>query len=264
MIHPDQRSGVTKTMKILLASLLALAAATLVKAEESSEKSPLVTTEWLSKNLENPKVRIVEVSVEPGVYEQGHVPGAANVRWHTDLVDNPRRDIVSKEQFEALASKLGLTPETEVVLYGDNNNWFAAWGAWIFTLYGHDNVKLVDGGRKKWELEKRPLDTTAPSITATKYTVKEVNGNLRLDCPKSWQLPRAKKAPRWIFVRQMNTRERSSRRREFRNSRYGPVTFQGRSMCLGRLRLMTRTAHLRVSRSLRKFTGKKGSTDRSR
>ena len=157
-------------MKTLLASLLALAAATVVHGRKSGEKSPLVTTEWLSKNLENPKVRIVEVSVEPGVYEQGHIPGAANVKWHTDLVDNPRRDIVSKEQFEALASKLGLTPETEVVLYGDNNNWFAAWGAWIFKLYGHDNVKLVDGGRKKWELEKRPLDTTAPSISATKYT----------------------------------------------------------------------------------------------
>jgi 3-mercaptopyruvate sulfurtransferase SseA len=169
-------------MKILLASLLALAAATAVQAEKSSEKSPLVTTEWLSKNLENPKVRIVEVSVEPGVYEQGHIPGAANVKWHTDLVDNPRRDIVSKEQFEALASKLGLTPETEVLLYGDNNNWFAAWGAWIFKLYGHDNVKLVDGGRKKWELEKRPLDTTAPSISATKYMVKEVNSNLRARC----------------------------------------------------------------------------------
>jgi thiosulfate/3-mercaptopyruvate sulfurtransferase len=125
-----------------------------------------VTTESLSKNLENPKVRIVEVSGEPAVYERGHIPGAANVKWHTDLVDNPRRDIVSKEQFEALVSKLGLTPETEVVLYGDNNNWFAAWGPWIFKLYGRDNVKLVDGGRKKWELEKRPLDNAAPSITA--------------------------------------------------------------------------------------------------
>jgi thiosulfate/3-mercaptopyruvate sulfurtransferase len=124
------------------------------------------------------------VSVEPGVYEQGHIPRAANVKWHTDLVDNPRRDVVSKEQFEALASKLGVTPETEIVLYGDNNNRFAAWGAWIFKLYGHDNVKLVDGGRKKWELEKRPLDTTAPSITATKYTVKEVKGNLRARLPQ--------------------------------------------------------------------------------
>jgi thiosulfate/3-mercaptopyruvate sulfurtransferase len=105
------------------------------------------------------------------------------VKWHTDLVDNPRRDIVSKEQFEALASRLGLTPETEVILYGDNNNWFAAWGVWIFKLYGHDNVKLVDGGRKKWELEKRPLDTAAPSIKATQYAVNEENKNLRARLP---------------------------------------------------------------------------------
>jgi len=202
MMHPDQWSGVTRqTMKILLASLLALAAATAVQAEKSSEKSPLVTTEWLSKNLENPKVRIVEVSVEPGVYEQGHIPGAANVKWHTDLVDNPRRDIVSKEQFEALASKLGLTPETEVLLYGDNNNWFAAWGAWIFKLYGHDNVKLVDGGRKKWELEKRPFDTTAPSITATKYTVKEVNGNLRARLPEVVAIAEGKEGATLVDIR---------------------------------------------------------------
>lgn len=169
-------------MKILLSFLLVLSV-TALRAEKPSDQSPLVTTEWVSKNLENPKVRIVEVSVEPGLYEQGHIPGAANLKWHTDLVDNPRRDIISKEQFEALASKLGLTPETELVLYGDNNNWFAAWGVWIFKSYGHDNVKLVDGGRKKWELEKRPLDTTAPSIAATKYTAKQENKDLRARLP---------------------------------------------------------------------------------
>jgi Rhodanese-like domain len=129
MMYTDQWSGVRKykPMKILLASLLALAAAAVVRAEQSGEKSPLVTTEWLSKNLENPKVRILEVSVEPGVYEQGHIPGAANVKWHTDLVDNPRRDIVSKEQFEALASKLGVTPETELVCRSRRLDFQALW-----------------------------------------------------------------------------------------------------------------------------------------
>lgn len=170
-------------MKRLIASILLLAATYPLHAEKAAKDSPLVTTEWLTENLNNPKIRLVEVSVEPGVYEKGHIPGAVNVSWHTDLVDNPRRDIISKEQFEALASKLGITPETEVVIYGDNNNWFAAWGAWIFKLYGHDNVKLVDGGRKKWELEKRPVDTSAPSIKATEYKVTEVNNNLRARLP---------------------------------------------------------------------------------
>lgn len=170
-------------MKKLLIPLLGIAALTAVHAEATSKSSPLVSTDWVAQKTGDPNIRIVEVSVEPGVYEQGHIPGAANVKWHTDLVDNPRRDIVSKEQFEALASKLGITPDTTVVLYGDNNNWFAAWGAWVFKLYGHDNVKLVDGGRKKWELEKRPLDTSAPSIKATKYAAAGVNAALRAKLP---------------------------------------------------------------------------------
>ena len=112
MMHPGQWSDVTRqTMKILLASLLALAAVTAVQAEKASEKNPLVTTEWLSKNLENPKVRIVEVSVEPGVYEQGHIPGAANVKWHTDLVDNPRRDIVRRNNLRPWRRSLVSRPK---------------------------------------------------------------------------------------------------------------------------------------------------------
>ncbi|MFZ4587887.1 MAG: sulfurtransferase [Terrimicrobiaceae bacterium] len=141
--------------------------------------SPLVTTQWAAENAKNKKVRIVEVSVDPGVYEKGHIPGAHHVVWHTDLVDNPNRDIVSRENFEKLASRLGITPETTVVLYGDHNNWFAAWGAWIFKYYGHENVKLVDGGRKKWEAEKRPLETATPKVKPTQYQVAKVNENLR-------------------------------------------------------------------------------------
>jgi thiosulfate/3-mercaptopyruvate sulfurtransferase len=170
-------------MKKRATVLLALAVASAVYAGRTDSGNPLVTTEWLAKNINQPGIRLIEVSVEPGVYEQGHIPGAANVKWHTDLVDHPRRDIVSKAQFEALASRLGITPDTEVLLYGDNNNWFAAWAAWIFKLYGHDKVKLVDGGRKKWELEKRPLDTAAPEIAATKYEVKDVRSDLRARLP---------------------------------------------------------------------------------
>lgn len=170
-------------MKKILIPIIGLAAFAAVQAEPTTKSSPLVSTDWVAQKANDPKVRIIEVSVEPGLYEQGHIPGAANVKWHTDLVDNPRRDIVSQEQFEALASKLGITPDTTVVLYGDNNNWFAAWGAWIFKLYGHDNVKLVDGGRKKWELEKRPFDTSAPAFKETKYTVSKVNQDLRARLP---------------------------------------------------------------------------------
>ena len=161
--------------KSLLATLLTSAA--LLTAAQA--KDVLVTTEWAAQNATNPDVRIIEVSVDPGLYEKGHIPGAVNVSWHNDLVDTVRRDIVSKEQFEAFASRLGITSKTTVVLYGDNNNWFAAWGAWIFNVYGHGDVRLVDGGRKKWEAEKRPFDTTPPAVVASSYKVSKVNLDLR-------------------------------------------------------------------------------------
>lgn len=170
-------------MKKILIPLLSLAAFTAVHAEPTNKNGALVSTDWVAQNANDPSVRLIEVSVEPGLYEQGHIPGAANVKWHTDLVDNPRRDIVSKEQFESLASKLGIKPDSTVVIYGDNNNWFAAWGAWVFKLYGHKDVRLVDGGRKKWELEKRPLETTAPAIKETKYAAAEPNQELRAKLP---------------------------------------------------------------------------------
>ncbi len=139
----------------------------------------LVTTQWLSENLNNPNVRIVEVSVEPGVFERGHIPGAVNFRWHTDLVDQVKRDIISKEAFEQLLSKNGIGNETTVVLYGDNNNWFAAWGAWVFTVYGHGKVKLLDGGRNKWQKENKQVTTRPASATPAKYKVAKVNTHLR-------------------------------------------------------------------------------------
>ncbi|GDY34661.1 sulfurtransferase [Acidovorax sp. NB1] len=140
---------------------------------------PLVTTEWLAQNLDNQQVRIVEVSVNPGLYERGHVPGAVNFSWHQDLNDRVRRDIVGKEAFEALLSKAGVSQDTTVVLYGDTNNWFAAWGAWVFDIYGIKNVKLLDGGRKKWEAENQPLNNRVPEFAATNYKVAKVNTELR-------------------------------------------------------------------------------------
>ncbi|MDP9873279.1 3-mercaptopyruvate sulfurtransferase SseA [Agrobacterium tumefaciens] len=92
----------------------------------------LVTADWLKENLDNPKVRVFEVSVDTGVYERGHIPGAVNLNWHTDLVDKEKRDIAARENFQSLLQKAGVGDDTTIVLYGDNNNWFAAWGAWIF------------------------------------------------------------------------------------------------------------------------------------
>ncbi|HWK95127.1 MAG TPA: sulfurtransferase [Pseudolabrys sp.] len=162
-----------------LAVAVGVAAATSAQAQSSAKPSPLVTGEWLEKNLSAPKVRVIEVSVEPGVFERGHIPGAQNIVWHTDLVDTVRRDIASRDKFEALSRKLGLEKDTTVVLYGDNNNWFAAWGAWIFKSYGFADVRLLDGGRKKWEADKRPFDTRVAAVEPSKITLPEANTKLR-------------------------------------------------------------------------------------
>lgn len=139
----------------------------------------LVDTEWLQKNLDNPKVRIVEVSVNPGQFERGHIPGAVNFRWHTDLVDPVRRDIATQANFQKLLRNAGVNNDTTVVLYGDNNNWFAAWGAWVFDVYGIKNVKLLDGGRVKWEAEKRPLSPRSESYQQGNVVVAAPNSKVR-------------------------------------------------------------------------------------
>jgi thiosulfate/3-mercaptopyruvate sulfurtransferase len=139
----------------------------------------LVTTDWLEKNLNNPKLRLIEVSVDTGVYERGHIQGAVNFKWHTDLVDPVKRDIASKENFEKLLRQAGINNDSTIVIYGDSNNWFAAWGAWVFDVYGVKNVKLLDGGRKKWEAEKRPLTPLATQVAAGNVKVSDANNSLR-------------------------------------------------------------------------------------
>ena len=136
-----------------------------------AQDGPLVTADWLQQNLNDPNVRVFEVSVDPGLYERGHVPGAVNLNWHSDLVDTVRRDLVSRENFQALLQKAGIDADDTIVLYGDNNNWFAAWGAWVFDIYGFSDVKLLDGGRKYWEAQGLPLDTATPEFAASTITV---------------------------------------------------------------------------------------------
>ena len=176
--HPSTRPAWSVWLRTCVAGSLALLGGA-VLAATPIPAGPLVSTEWLAQNLDNQQVRIVEVSVNPGLYERGHVPGAVNFSWHQDLNDRVRRDIVSKEGFEALLSKAGVSPDTTVVLYGDTNNWFAAWGAWVFDIYGVKNVKLLDGGRKKWEAENQPLNNRVPEYAATAYRVGHVNTQLR-------------------------------------------------------------------------------------
>jgi thiosulfate/3-mercaptopyruvate sulfurtransferase len=141
---------------------------------------PLVTADWVQDNLDNPKVRVFEVSVDTGVYERGHIPGAVHLNWHTDLVDPVKRDIATREAFEAKLRDAGIDKDTTIVLYGDNNNWFAAWGAWVFEVYGlGEQVKLLDGGRKLWEAQGLPLDTAPRDYADSSITLPERDTALR-------------------------------------------------------------------------------------
>jgi thiosulfate/3-mercaptopyruvate sulfurtransferase len=134
-----------------------------------SRESALVTADWAEKNIETPGVVFVEVDEDTTAYDGGHIPGAVKLNWKTDLQDPVRRDFVNKAQFEALLSAKGIGNDDKVVLYGGNNNWFAAYAYWYFKLYGHGDVKLLDGGRKKWELEARPLNKEDVARPATTY-----------------------------------------------------------------------------------------------
>jgi thiosulfate/3-mercaptopyruvate sulfurtransferase len=140
---------------------------------------PLVTTQWVADNAD--KVRLIEVDVDTTQYETGHIPGAVAFNWQSQLQDQVQRDIISKEDLEALLRQSGVSNDTHIVLYGDNNNWFAAYALWLLKYYGHENLSLMDGGRKKWLEEGRPTTTDVPSYPATNYTVKGINTDLRAD-----------------------------------------------------------------------------------
>ena len=144
-----------------------------------SRDTALVSAEWAEKNLDAPGVVFVEVDEDTSAYDTGHIAGAIKIDWKTDLQDPVRRDFVNKAQFEALLSERGIGNDDTVVLYGGNNNWFAAYAYWYFKLYGHRDVKLLDGGRKKWELDARPLVTDAVTRPATQYVAQEPDTSIR-------------------------------------------------------------------------------------
>ncbi|MBV9847829.1 MAG: sulfurtransferase [Kutzneria sp.] len=144
-----------------------------------SRDKVLVSAEWAEQNLNTPGVVFVEVDEDTSAYEGGHIPGAVRIDWKTELQDQVRRDFVDRAGFEQLLSAKGISNSDNVVLYGGNNNWFAAYAYWYFKLYGHDTVRLLDGGRKKWELDGRPLTKDVTERPNTSYTAKEQDLSIR-------------------------------------------------------------------------------------
>jgi len=174
-------------MSILKKALAAAVVAGLVStvgvvpanAAPKNQARSVAQPDWLEANLDNPKVRIIEVSTEPGLYERGHIKNAIKFVWHTDLVDTVNRDIINAKNFSKLVQKAGISDDTTVVLYGDKNNWFAAWGAWIFNIYGQKDVRVLDGGRVKWEKDGRALTTAVPTFSAGNFVATKADKAIR-------------------------------------------------------------------------------------
>jgi thiosulfate/3-mercaptopyruvate sulfurtransferase len=172
-----------------LAGAIALVA--MATAAQAASTDALVSTDWLEANIERDDLRVIEVSVNPGTYERGHIPGAVNFRWHTDLVDTVSRDLVSQEDSQTLLRGAGVSEGDEIILYGDTNNWFAAWGAWVFDVYGVDNVRLLDGGRNKWEAEGKPLVIRPSRVGEGDITVSAADDSIRAFLPEVVELARS-------------------------------------------------------------------------
>jgi thiosulfate/3-mercaptopyruvate sulfurtransferase len=135
----------------------------------------LVSTQWVAEHLNDPTVRLIEVDVDTAAYGTGHIQGAVGVNWTTQLGDPIRRDIPSKEAWSKLLSLAGVAPDTRIIFYGDNNNWFAAFAYWVSKIYGHQNAALMNGGRKKWELENRPFTTDETRQAETNYSARDAD-----------------------------------------------------------------------------------------
>jgi thiosulfate/3-mercaptopyruvate sulfurtransferase len=154
----------------------------------------LVTTDWVAQHATDAGVRVVEVDVDTTAYDQGHVPGAARWNWTTELCDTVVRDIAPEQKLEALLGRTGIDNKTAIVLYGDNNNWFAAWAFWQLKIYGHQDVRIMDGGRKKWLAEGRDLSTTPGMFAAKTYKVGAPDLSLRAFLPEVQQAVAGKQA----------------------------------------------------------------------
>ena len=149
-----------------------------------SHPEVLVSTQWVSEHLKDPQVRLIEVDVDTSAYEQGHIEGAVGWNWQTQLCDQIRRDLIPKSQLEKLLGESGIGNQTAVILYGDNNNWFAAWALWQLKIYGHQDVRLMNGGRKKWIAEGRELGKEVPKYARATYRAKDPDLSLRSYLPE--------------------------------------------------------------------------------
>ncbi|MEJ5314200.1 MULTISPECIES: sulfurtransferase [Anaerolinea] len=148
-------------------------------SEQYAHPEVLVETGWLMEHLQDPKIRIVESDEDPLLYETGHIPGAVKVDWFTTLQDPVRRDFINQEQFEALCQSLGIANDTTVIFYGDKNNWFACYAFWLFEYYGHEHLRILNGGRQKWLQEARPITREVPVYPPTTYRARPPKPEIR-------------------------------------------------------------------------------------
>lgn len=151
--------------------------------QEYAHPEVMVSTDWVEEHLGAPGIRLVEVDEDVLLYEQGHIPGAVKIDWHTELQRPDVRDFIDEEGFERLMVEKGIANDTTVVLYGDKSNWWAAYAFWFFKYNGHEDVRLMNGGRQKWVAEGRPLDTSAPEIPSVTYTVPYRDASIRAFAP---------------------------------------------------------------------------------
>jgi thiosulfate/3-mercaptopyruvate sulfurtransferase len=164
----------------------------------------LVSTEWAANNLQSPNVRFVEVDVDTSAYDQGHIPGAVGWNWQTQLQDNVRRDLIEKNALEKLLGDSGISNDTTILLYGDNNNWFAAYAFWQLKYNGHKDVRLINGGRKKWLEEKRPTSTEASKVTPTTYRAGATDESIRARRDEVFSVVDGKKRGQLVDVRSVD------------------------------------------------------------
>src|SRR5438034_348516 len=164
----------------------------------------LVSTDWAAQNLNSPNLRFVEVDVDTTAYDQGHIPGAVGWNWQTQLQDNIRRDLIDKSTLEKLLGASGISNDTAILLYGDNNNWFAAYALWQLKYYGHRDVRLINGGRKKWLEEKRPLTKETVNVKPTTYRVSGTDESLRAYKEEVFSIVEGRKPGQLVDVRSVD------------------------------------------------------------
>ena len=218
----------------------------------------LASTEWVSQHVADPNVRVVEVDVDTKAYDEGHVPGALAWAWNTQLCDTVRRDILSKEQFEELMSSSGVGPETTLVIYGDNNNWFAAWALWQAKIYGHGDVRLMNGGRKKWLAEGRDLSTEAAARSAGRITGRRTRTfPCAPTCRRCGRPPATARRRWWTCAARRNSRAKFWRRRDFRRPASAAAMYLERATFHGGRRATTTARSNRPMRCA-SFTAREG------